>query len=92
MSDACLRYVRDLFYSFRESASEARYNKVNLPSDKAYHEGREMAYIEVLMKMQSLADSFMIPQASLGIADFDPLVDEIDPGKQSTNRTRSPAD
>jgi len=79
MSDACFSYVRDLFYSFRESASEARHDKSVLPSDKSYHEGREMAYIEVLMKMQSLADSLMIPRATLGIADFDPLVDDIDP-------------
>ncbi len=67
-------YIRDLVYLFREAAAEARRNKETAPKEStAYHEGRETAYIEVLLRMQSQSDAFMIPRENLGLDGFDPL-------------------
>jgi hypothetical protein len=78
-------YIRDLFYMFREAAAEALRDKVGRPGEAPYHEGREMAYIEVLLRMQSQADAFMIPREDVGLADFDPLKDPLDPPSPSRN-------
>ena len=53
------------------------------PEEARYHEGREMAYVEALLRMQSQADAFMIPREELGLADFDPLRDSLEPPKPS---------
>lgn len=72
-------YIRDLFFLLREGAAEAQRDKVNHPEQAAYHEGREIAYVEVLLLMQSQADAFMIPREHVGLADFDPLKDPLAP-------------
>ena len=75
-------YIRDLVYLFRESGAEARRDKTSGKSgDSRYHEGREMAYVEALLFMQSQADAFMIPREELGLDGFDPLKDPLDPPK-----------
>ena len=85
MHPDCTAYVRDLFYLFREAAAEARRDKEGRPEEARYHEGREMAYVEVLLRMQSQADAFMIPRAELGLGDFDPLKDPLEPRKPARN-------
>ena len=77
-------YVRDLVYLFREAAAEARKNKANA-TEPAYHEGRERAYIEVLLLMQSQADSFAIGRERLGLANFNPLTDKLEPPDPARN-------
>ncbi|MDQ3366847.1 MAG: hypothetical protein M3680_15600 [Myxococcota bacterium] len=74
----CELYVRDLFYLLREAAAEARRNQAADPRD-GLESGRAAAYVEVLLLMQSQADSFMIPRERLGMAGFDPLLDPLDP-------------
>ncbi|MBK8213030.1 MAG: hypothetical protein IPK71_04705 [Myxococcales bacterium] len=74
-------YIRDLFYMFREAAAEAQRDKKTRPEEAAYHEGREMAYVEVLLRMQSQADAFMIPREDVGLSGFDPLKDPLEPPK-----------
>jgi hypothetical protein len=76
-------YIRDLFYMFREAAAEAQQDKVRCPNEARYHEGREMAYVEALLRMQSQADAFMIPREDVGLAEFDPLKDPLEPPKPS---------
>jgi hypothetical protein len=78
-------YVRDLFHLFREAAAEAQRDKKARPEEARYHEGREMAYVEVLLRMQSQADAFMIPRAEVGLDDFDPLKDRLQPPKAGRN-------
>lgn len=68
---------------FREAAAEARRTKASRPDQAAYHEGREVAYVEALMLMQSQADAFMMSRQALGMADFDPLNDVLEPPKPS---------
>lgn len=73
-------YIRDLIYGFRESAAEARRDRLIAKAEDAkYHEGREAAYVEVLLRIQNQADAFMIPRESIGAAGFDPLCDSLDP-------------
>ena len=72
-------YIRDLFYMFREAAAEAQREKTSKPESAQYHEGRETAYIEALLLMQSQADAFMIPRAIVGMDGFDPLRDPLEP-------------
>ena len=79
MNANCAAYVRDLFYLLREAAAEARRDKGARPEEAPYHEGREAAYIEALLRMQSQADAFMIPRKELGLDGFDPLSDALDP-------------
>jgi hypothetical protein len=78
-------YVRDLFYLFREAAAEAQRDKERRPEEATYHEGREMAYVEALLRMQSQADAFMIPREDLGLSGFDPLKDPLEPPKPGRN-------
>jgi hypothetical protein len=78
-------YIRDLAYMFREAASGARRDKESRPQEARYHEGREMAYIEALLLMQSQADSFMIPREDIGLRGFDPLKDPLEPSKPDRN-------
>lgn len=70
-SETYENYLRDLVYWFKECSEEARIAKTN--DFTAFQDGREMAYTEVLLKMQSLADAFDIPLANLGLDNFDPL-------------------
>lgn len=79
MSRDYAAYIRDLFYLFREAAAEAQRDKERRPEEAAYHEGREMAYVEALLRMQSQADAFMIPREDLGLSGFDPLRDPLEP-------------
>ena len=81
MNPDYVAYIRDLFYMFREAAAEARRDKKLCPEEAAYHEGREMAYVEALLRMQSQADAFMIPREDLGVSGFDPLKDPLEPPK-----------
>ena len=74
-------YIRDVFYLFREAAAEAQRDKNSRPEEARYHEGREMAYVEALLRMQSQADAFMIPRAEVGLDGFDPLKDPLEPPK-----------
>ncbi len=74
-------YIRDLFYLLRESAAEAQRSKRARPDEAKYFEGREMAFKEALLLMQSQADAFMIPRGDMGLAGFDPLKDDLDPAK-----------
>jgi hypothetical protein len=78
-------YVRDLFYRFREAAAEAQRNALSRPSEARYHEGRQMAYVEALLLMQSQADAFMLPRGELGMDGFDPLRDPLQPPDPSCN-------
>jgi hypothetical protein len=59
-------YIRDLFYLFREAAAEAQRGKTCRPEAAQYHEGRQMAYVEALLRMQSQADAFMISREDVG--------------------------
>lgn len=72
-------YIRDLVHLFREAAAEAQRDKKSFPDSAGYHEGREMAYVEALLWMQSQADAFMIPREDLGMSGFDPLKDSLEP-------------
>jgi hypothetical protein len=74
-------YVRDLFCLFREAAADAQRERYNRPDEASYFEGRETAFKEALMLMQSQADAFMIPREDIGLAGFDPLNDDLDPAK-----------
>jgi hypothetical protein len=85
MSPDYAAYIRDLFYLFREAAAEAQRDKTSLPEEARYHEGREMAYVEALLRMQSQADAFMIPREDVGLAGFDPLKDPLGPPKPGRN-------
>lgn len=78
-------YIRDLFYLFREAAAEAQQDKTSRPAEARYHEGREMAYIEALLQMQSQADAFGIVREDVGLAGFDPLKDPLEPPKPGRN-------
>jgi len=71
-------YIRDLVYLLREAGAEAQRERMKTP-DSEFAQGRALAYIEVLSRMQNQADSFMIPRASLGLDGFDPLNDPLDP-------------
>jgi len=77
--DVHTSYVRDLFFLIRERAAKAQRDKVGETESVAFHAGREMAFIEVLLMMQSQADSFMISRSDLGIDGFDPTTDSLDP-------------
>jgi hypothetical protein len=79
-------YVRDLFYLLREAAADAEREKHSRSGDATYHEGRQMAYVEVLLLMQSQADAFMIPREELGMNGFDPLKDPLQPPDASRNQ------
>ncbi len=79
-------YIRDLFYMFREAAAEAQRDKKSRPEEAPYHEGRETAYVEALLRMQSQADAFMIPREDLGVSGFDPLKDPLEPTKPRSGR------
>jgi hypothetical protein len=72
-------YLRDLVVLLREAGAEAQRNKKREPDFVRYHEGREMAYIEVLSLMQNQADSFLIPRETIGLAGFDPVNDPLEP-------------
>jgi hypothetical protein len=74
-------YIRDLFYLFREAAAEAQREKISRPEEARYHEGRQMAYVEALLRMQTQADAFMVPREEVGLAGFDPLNDPLEPQK-----------
>jgi len=78
---ACELYITDLVYLFREAGAEAQRNKSREPEAASYHEGRQMAYQEVLLLMQSQADTFLIPRESIGLDGFDSLNDSLDPPK-----------
>ena len=72
-------YVRDLVYLLREAAADARRRKAADPNESHFHEGRESAFIEALLFMQSQADSFAIPRKEFELDAFDPLKDPLDP-------------
>jgi hypothetical protein len=78
-------YIRDLFYLFREAAARAQRDKATFPTEARFHEGREMAYVEALLRMQSQADAFMIPREDVGLASFDPLKDPLEPPETGRN-------
>ena len=66
-------YVRDLFQLVRELAADARASGAS----SQFAEGRESAFVEVLMLMQTQADTFGIARAVVGMAEFDPLNDPL---------------
>lgn len=74
-------YIRDVVYLLREAADEARKSKNKTAEGKQFHEGRESALIEVLLMMQSRADSFALPRNAIGLDAFDPLKDPLAPPK-----------
>jgi hypothetical protein len=72
-------YIRDVFCALREAAAEARREKIANPTTAQYYEGRETALIEALLTMQTRAKAFMIPSDDIGVGDFDPLMDPLEP-------------
>ena len=66
-------YIRDLAYRIREDAAEAREAKTTDPKSHDHHEGREEAFIEVLLILQGEADGRFIPREECGLDGFDPL-------------------
>lgn len=66
-------FIRDLVYLVREDAAEAAERQSAATAERAAFEaGRALAFVEVLLRMQSQADAFAIPRRDLGL-DFDPL-------------------
>lgn len=68
-------YVQDVVRLLREAANDARENTRKADEAAGFHGGRALAYAEVLSLMQSLADTFLIPRARLGLDGFDPVAD-----------------
>ena len=74
---AYIGYIRDLVFLLRETGACAHLEKEKTAS--AFHEGREMAFREVLAWMQHQADAFQLPKEELGLYGLDPFVDSLDP-------------
>ncbi len=83
----CYRnYLVDIVYLIRESAAESRALANTSPLENSFSSGRELAFTEVLMLMQSQADAFLISRSELGL-DFDPLGDELTPRPRASKKT-----
>jgi hypothetical protein len=72
----CRNYLRDLAYGLRELGSKAALS--SRASRSAFDEGRELAYREVLARMQNQADIFGLDKEALCLAGFDPLTGPLD--------------
>ncbi len=70
-------YLRDLVYLLRERGADAEREKQRTGSE--FHEGREMAYREMLAWMQHQADAFAIDRKELCLDGFDALTGNVDP-------------
>jgi hypothetical protein len=77
-------FVADIFDILRSRAAEARAKR--LAADDRYEYGYETALIAALMAMQLQAKTFGLDLARLKMADFDPLVDELDPNENPPRR------
>jgi hypothetical protein len=73
----CTGYLRDLGFSIREKALEAKRTNDAIPGDpdRGFSLGRLMAYHEVVSLMQQQAEAFNISLAEIGLADIDPEKD-----------------
>lgn len=75
--DQCTGYLRDLGFTIREKALEAKRTNDAVPenTDGGFSLGRLMAFHEVVSLMQQQADAFSISLAEIGLADIDPEKD-----------------
>jgi hypothetical protein len=62
-----------------EGADAKRRSKAASGDDRVFQEGRALAYVEVLARMQTDADAFSLPKEELLLAGFDPVNDPLDP-------------
>jgi hypothetical protein len=70
-------YLRDLGYLLREKGEQTRdeVRAAGTEAEKAFENGRQMAYVEVLSLMQQQADAFGIPRSELCLDGLDPEAD-----------------
>jgi hypothetical protein len=74
-SYAC--YLRDLGYLIREKGEQTsgEVRAARTGAEKAFENGRQAAYVEVLSLMQQQADAFGIPRSELCLDGLDPEAD-----------------
>jgi hypothetical protein len=78
--DNCRAYIANLFSEFRALAARARAKRVAAPEDIGAFV-RETELVAMLDMMRRRAALFDIELDAVGMANFDPLVDELDPTK-----------
>ena len=73
MSETHAHYLRDLGYLVREAAEKAKADAASATEeDRAFQNGRSMAYYEVASLMQQQAEAFGISLHDLALDGFDP--------------------
>jgi hypothetical protein len=70
-------YLRDLGYLLREKGEQTsgEIRAASTEAEKAFYDGRQVAYYEVLSLMQQQADAFGIPRSELCLDGLDPEAD-----------------
>ncbi len=83
----CRAYIANVFSIVRELAASARVKRVEDPEDMSAFV-RETAYVAILDLMQRDASTFDIDVDAVGMANFDPFVDELHPTKNPPRTNR----
>lgn len=82
--DDCQNYIADVFSIFRAMAAQANAEHVAHSDPVAL--AKKTTLVTVLAIMQMEAKTFEVDLDAVGMANFDPLVDELDPNKNPTKK------
>jgi hypothetical protein len=83
--DDCQAYIANLFSDLRSLAARARAKRVAAPQDIGAF-ARETELVAILDMMRRHAALFDIELEAVGMANFDPFVDELDPTKNPVRK------